>query len=151
MFPDSDVNFPHAIVRGDFDAFYLYGVYLPHKKKHRLFEFLCGEELEDDAPSVIIGDWNTGRNGIDQAGNSFWYSEYLDKLSKRGYVDAFRNIHGDVREFSWYSHQGNGYRYDHCYVSASLASVLNDCRYCHDLREEGLSDHSAMVLTLGQE
>ena len=150
LFPDSDQNFPHAIVRGDFDAFYLYGVYLPHKKKHRLFDFLCDGELEDDTPSIIIGDWNTGKNRIDQEGTSFWYSEYLDRLERRGWCDAFRRIHGDTREYSWFSHQGNGYRYDHCYLSKSLEPVLRDFEYCHESREAGLSDHSAMILTLGQ-
>ena len=148
LFPESDPNFPHAIVRGDFAAFRLYGVYLPHKKKHRLFDFLCDDELDDQIPSIVIGDWNTGKNGIDQAGNSFWYSEYLTKLEKRDYFDAFRERHGDVKEFSWYSHGGNGFRYDHCYMSDCLRAVLDDCHYLHQSREQGLSDHSPMVVTL---
>lgn len=148
LFPDSDPNFPHAMIRGDFEAFRLYGVYLPHKKKHRLLEFLCADELDDSVPSIVIGDWNTGKNGIDQAGNSFWYSEYLKRLEDREYFDAFRQCHGDVREYSWFSHGGNGFRYDHCYMSECLAAVLHDCRYLHDWREEGLSDHSPMLVRL---
>lgn len=148
LFPESDPNFPHAIARGDFGAFRLYGVYLPHKKKHRLLDFLRNEELDDQIPSIVIGDWNTGKNGIDQAGNSFWYSEHLTHLETRDYFDAFRERQGDVREFSWYSHGGNGYRYDHCYMSGCLRSVLDDCYYVHSWREDGLSDHSPMIVTL---
>lgn len=148
LFPESDPNYPHAVVRGDFEAFRLYGVYLPHKKKHRLLEFLYAEELDDSVPSIVIGDWNTGKNGVDQAGNSFWYSEYLKRLEDRGYFDAFRKCHGDAREYSWFSHGGNGYRYDHCYMSECLSAVLRECRYLHEWREDGLSDHSPMLVSL---
>ena len=153
VFPESDANYPHAIVRADFSAFRLYGLYLPHKKKHKLFQFLK-EELAtggngQSQSTIITGDWNTGKNGIDQAGNSFWYSEHLPILEKSGYVDAFRKLHGDAREYSWYSHQGNGYRYDHTYVDESLAKVLKECRYLHTWREEGLSDHSPMFTAVG--
>lgn len=153
LFPESDENYPHAIVRADFPVFRLYGLYLPHKKKHKLFQFLEDELAFDESkrkrPTIITGDWNTGKNGIDQAGNSFWYSEHLTILEKRGYVDAFRRLHGDDREYSWYSHQGNGFRYDHTYVDESLANVLKECRYLHAWRENGLSDHSPMLTCIG--
>ena len=148
LFADCDPNFPHAIVRSDFPAFRLYGLYLPHKKKHRLLDFLYSDELDDEVPSIVIGDWNTGINGVDQAGNSFWYSEYLTKLERRDYFDAFRAMHGETREYSWYSHQGNGYRYDHCYMSGCLRDFLAECSYLHEWRTEGLSDHSPMVVKL---
>ena len=149
LFPDCDKNYPHSIVRADLDAFWLYGVYLPHKKKHRLFEFLLEQELADDEPAIVTGDWNTGKNGIDQVGNSFWYSEHLTTFEERGYFDAFRAVHGDVREYSWFSHQGNGFRYDHTYMHESLRSILKDCQFLHKWREAGLSDHSPMVIKLG--
>lgn len=125
----------------------LYGVYLPHKKEHSLFPFLL-DKLDDQVPSIIAGDFNTGINGIDQKGDSFWYSEYLGRLNDAGYVDAFRQAHGDLREFSWYSQKGNGFRYDHTWVHESLARSIGDCRYEHSPRVEGLSDHSVMILEL---
>ena len=149
LFPDSDKNYPHAVIRADFSAFRLYGVYLPHKKKHQLFKYLLEDELDDEYPSIITGDWNTGKNGIDQAGNSFWYSENLTKLEQRGYFDMFRAVHGSVKEYSWFSHQGNGYRYDHAYATDCLKSLLRDCHFKHAWRTEGLSDHSPMWITLG--
>lgn len=149
LFPESDSNFPDAVVRADLEAFYLYGLYLPHKKKHRLFEFLLDEELADDEPAIIIGDWNTGKNGVDQVGNSFWYTEHLETMEQLGYFDAFREINGGVREYSWFSHRGNGYRYDHAYMHASLRPILKECYFLHTWRENGLSDHSPMMVTLG--
>jgi len=98
---------------------------------------------------IIAGDYNTGINHVDQVGKSFWYEDELIKLKKNGYVDAFRHIHGDIKEYSWYSHQGNGYRYDHTYVDEALIPIVKDCYYLNSWREEKLSDHSPMVLELG--
>jgi len=147
IFPKADEEYAHNIVCARLPAFDVYSVYFPHKKKHKLFEFLMEEEL-GEKPAIIVGDYNTGKNYIDQAGNSFWYTEQLEDLEKKGYVDAFRHVHGEAKEYSWYSHQGNGYRYDHTYVSEELLPFIGDCKYLHQWREDGLSDHSPMVLTL---
>ena len=148
LFPQSDPNFPHAIVKAEFNAFDLYGMYVPHKKKHILFDFLLSH-LNPDHPIVLKGDFNTGKNYIDQKGNSFWYTDKLRKLEESGFSDAFRHFHHDAKEYSWYSHQGNGYRYDHSYVSESLLPMIKACYYIHEARVEGISDHSPMVLELG--
>ena len=147
LFKGIDPNFSHCIVKGEFEAFDIYGVYLPHKKKHTLFEFF--HEHLGEKPSIIAGDFNTGKNYIDQKGNSFWYTEQLSKLESMGYQDAFRHIHAEAKEFSWYSHKGNGYRYDHTYVHESLLPIVNDCYYDHEAREKKLADHSPMFLKLG--
>ncbi len=144
---DSVEVYPHNVVCAEFDAFDLFGVYLPHKKKHTWFDVLL-EEVERDQPCIIAGDFNSGKNGVDQAGQSFWYEDKMIALEQIGYVDAFREVHGDVREFSWFSHQGNGYRYDHTFVHPALAQLISDCWYSHDERESGLSDHSVMLLEL---
>lgn len=149
LFPDSDPVYPDAIVRSDLPLCRLYGVYLPHKKKHRLFDFLLDEELDDKVPSIITGDFNSGKNGIDQEGNSFWYSEKLVSLEQRGYFDAFRAIHGDAKVYSWFSQQGNGYRYDHAYMHPLLRPILKDCCYLDEWREQGLSDHAPMKIVIG--
>ena len=43
---------------------------------------------------------------------------------------------------------GDGYRYDHAFCSADLASVISDCHYAHEPRAGVLSDHSALTTTL---
>ncbi len=148
LFPKCDETYDHNIVCGRMPAFDIYSVYFPHKKKHKLFEFLTEGELQADQPAIIVGDYNTGKNFIDQAGNSFWYSEQLAALEKKGYADAFRHMHGDKKEYSWFSHQGNGYRYDHTYISESLLPFVSECKYLQQWREDGLSDHAPMLLTL---
>jgi len=147
LFTDIDPKFSHCIVKGEFEAFDVYGVYLPHKKKHSLFEFFH-DYLKDKA-AVIAGDFNTGKNYIDQKGNSFWYTEQLQKLEEMGFADAFRHLYPDKKEFSWFSHQGNGYRYDHSYVHTSLLPLVNDCYYDQEARENKLADHAPMFLKLG--
>jgi exonuclease III len=70
-------------------------------------------------------------------------------LEPYGYRDAFRLLHPQtVDEISWeWAQWGGGYRLDHLIVSADLA--LADCRYEHAWREEGLSDHSALIARVG--
>jgi len=148
LFPDSDADYPHNIVASEFEAFTVLGMYLPHKKKHTLFDFLL-DYTKSDKPCILAGDFNSGINGVDQAGKSFWYEDKLKALKAQGYVDAFRHMHGMVKEYSWFSHQGNGYRYDHTYVHESLIPITTQCNYLHQWRVDGLSDHSPMVLGLG--
>ena len=148
LYPNADADYPHNVLAAEYEAFKIFGMYLPHKKKHKLFDFLI-EEAQSAKPGIMVGDFNSGINGVDQAGSSFWYEEKLLALQKLGYRDAFRVKQGQVKEYSWYSHQGNGYRYDHTYVHESLVPIIKDCYYIHEWREEKLSDHSPMVLELG--
>jgi exonuclease III len=69
-------------------------------------------------------------------------------LKPYGYRDAFRHLHPEaIDEFSWeWARWGGGYRLDHLIVSSDLA--LAECRYEHGWREDGLSDHSALVARL---
>jgi len=148
LYYDKNIDFNYGVVAAKFSSFNLYGVYLPHKKKHQLFPLLK-DEIIKNKPSIIAGDFNSGKNFIDQKGDSFWYEKDLKELEKNDMVDAFRHINGDVKAYSWYSHQGNGYRYDHTYIHTDLLPVVKHCDYIHSVREEKISDHSAMILELG--
>ncbi len=150
-FANQIADFPQAIIRFETARWDLYGMYLPHKKKHSLFPFLIHQLETRSRPSILVGDFNTGINGIDQKGSSFWYSEYLEQLAQKGYTDAFRHCHGDAREYSWFSNNGNGYRYDHSWVSDDVVSNVVSCNFDHAVREEGLSDHALMTLVLAPE
>ena len=97
-------DFPEAIVCAEYQAFTLWGLYLPHQKKHRLFEFLLDQIQVNQRCHILMGDFNTGKNFIDQKGDSFWYTEHLDTLEILGFKDAFRSCHGIKKEYSWISH-----------------------------------------------
>lgn len=144
----SDEHYAANIIEARYSAFSLIGVYLPHKKKHRLLPYIQKVITDSQMPYIIAGDFNTGINGIDQEGTSFWYEGEMKAFNKQGYIDAFRHFYGEIKEYSWFSHQGNGYRYDHTYMSEHLVPIANDCHYLHEWRESKLSDHSPMLLSL---
>jgi len=147
LYPKSDTEFGGNILSVSFEVFDFYGVYFPHKKKHNLFNFLL-EHLPIQKPSIIAGDYNSGINAMDQKGNSFWYEDELKALNTIDYIDAFRLKNGTKKEYSWFSHKGNGYRYDHTYIHEDLSPVVSKCYYNHQVCQDGISDHSMMVLEL---
>ena len=144
-----DESYPHNVLIGNFKAFQIYGGYFPHKKKHTLFDWVVSEMENRSEPIIVCGDLNTGKNYVDQAKNSFWYEDQFIKMTEELGHDAYRQVHGDRQEFSWYSHQGNGYRYDHTVITPDLAPIVTDCYYLQDYRESKVSDHAPMILELG--
>jgi exonuclease III len=99
-------------------------------------------------PCVVIGDLNTGLPRLDEQGSTFSCVAQFRQLSTIGFVDAWRERNGAAREFSWYSAHGNGFRLDHAFVSPPLRPHIASCRYSHDEREAGISDHSSLILEL---
>ena len=144
-----DASYPHNVLIGKYKASVIYGGYFPHKKKHTLFDWVVDEVKNRTAPIIICGDLNTGKNYVDQKKNSFWYEDQFIELTQELGKDAYRHIHEDKLEYSWYSHQGNGYRYDHTIVTPDLVPIVSNCYYLQDYREQKISDHAPMVLELG--
>lgn len=69
-----------------------------------------------------------------------------------GFTDVFRQINGDVREFSWWDYRAgswqrnHGLRIDHIWTSASLAAKCIGCRIDKSTRELTLpSDHAPVI------
>lgn len=103
----------HRMLSVKFSNFTLLGFYFPQKdQKNPVFDKLISEiEKESDTAVIAIGDLNTGKHYLDEKGKSFYASEYMDKLDEAAF-DAWRLSHGDKREYSWYSNQGDGFRID---------------------------------------
>jgi exonuclease III len=72
----------------------------------------------------------------------------MDRMDAIGFRDLWRHRYPDGREFTWYSHRGNGFRIDHAFLSPSLANRAGAVRYSHEERLAGLSDHSVLLLDL---
>jgi exonuclease III len=129
-----------------------------------------GLETPSRVPRVVCGDLNTPRRELpDGTTISFacdsrgrlrpergpeWDAAELGivpGLRDLGYRDAFRTCHGyRLRSPSWTwktiaGHDG-GWRLDHTFLSAGLVPL--GCRYHHEWREQGLSDHSALETDL---
>lgn len=67
-------------------------------------------------------------------------------LGEAGYRDAFRLLHPTATEYSWVGRTGDGYRYDHAFVSGALAGEVTVCAYVHESRTQTrLTDHSGCL------
>ena len=99
---------------------------------------------------VLIGDLNVLEPNHIPKYSFFrsWEYDFYNSLISSKMKDAFRSIHPNVKEYSWIGRTGNGYRYDHCFVSDNLVSRIEKCFYLHEPRNNKLSDHSAIITKL---
>lgn len=74
-----------------------------------------------------------------------WEYQFYNNLIDFNLIDAFRHLNPDVKEYSWVGRTGDGYRYDHIFISNNASSLVNKCFYDHSLRNAKLSDHSGIV------
>lgn len=77
-----------------------------------------------------------------------WEYDFYCNLTKYKLADAFRHLNIGVQEYSWVGRTGEGYRYDHCFISSCLVPLLQKSYYLHEPRELKLSDHSALITVL---
>jgi exodeoxyribonuclease III len=77
-----------------------------------------------------------------------WEYEFYETFTQNGWMDAYRYLHPESLEYSWFGRKKEGYRFDHIFVSDELSPYITECWYDHEVRLSGLSDHSAMFLTL---
>ena len=104
-------------------------------------------------PTLLVGDTNSGRIGIDEETPVFnkRTDAWFERLERAGWRDGFRALHGDRREYTWYSHRENGFRLDQVFVSPLLGPHLRAVSHVwppHPLdpaRRDGLSDHAALI------
>lgn len=129
----------------------LTGVYLPNllRKVPYWAALVRSAARRQGGSSLLVGDFNTTRHFMDEAGAVCRTSAYMDRIERAGFRDVYRDHHPDRREFSWFSSKGNGYRLDHAFCSAPLASRVACVGYAHGERERGLSDHSILWLDVG--
>lgn len=104
--------------------------------------------LRKDQPTVLIGDFNTGRHGVDEEGATFTCTHQLGILWTLGYRDAWRELHPESREATWVSPRGGGFRIDAAHVSAVLVPRLRGARHSERERRRGVSDHSSVMVDL---
>jgi len=98
--------------------------------------------------AVAVGDFNTCRPYLDEAGAIDRTAHYMDRITDLGFCDLWRTCNPDLREYSWFSTRGNGFRIDHAFLSPGLAERAVGVRYSHEERLAGLSDHSPLILDL---
>lgn len=133
------------------------GIYVPsrnssYEKKEKKKRFLKSltDALEIHAPIpkwIFCGDMNILEPSHIPHYPIFenWEYEFYRCLSKYQLKDAFRYFNPKAQEYSWVGRTGDGYRYDHCFISENLLPSVVRCFYLHEPREKRLSDHSAII------
>ncbi|MBV8777024.1 MAG: endonuclease/exonuclease/phosphatase family protein [Alphaproteobacteria bacterium] len=141
---------PYRLIEVEFGGFALCGVYMPNLlAKVPYWEALIAALAPRAADKVLaVGDFNTCRAYVDEPGAIDRCAHFMDKVADIGFCDLWRHRYPEGREFSWYSHRGNGFRIDHAFLSPALARRAAAVRYSHDERLCGLSDHSPLILDL---
>jgi len=141
---------PYRMVGAEFPAFGLVGIYMPNLlAKVPYWEKLIASLSKTGGQTLAIGDFNTCRPYLDEAGAIDRTAHYMDKMAEIGFCDLWRRRNPELREYSWFSTRGNGFRIDHAFLSDTLAARTGTIGYSHAERLAGISDHSPLILELG--
>lgn len=147
-YPNLKPKHLHRVMSAHFEHLTVFGVYFPQNQaKAEVFEFFINQAHESqDEPHLIVGDFNTGIHELDEVGSTFHCSKEFSQLSSSGLVDSWRTRNPDVREFSWFSNAGNGFRIDHAFSSPTANCKVQQVYYDHSPRETKITDHSSLVV-----
>lgn len=136
------------------------GIYAPSRdaserkiKKKKLFLRALLDALQKsnlNNPHIVCGDFNVLEPNHNPHYPFFkdWEYDFYSQLSKHQLSDAWRFLYPSKQEYSWIGKTGDGYRYDHCFVSNVLLSTIKNSFYLHEPRLQKLSDHSALITEL---
>lgn len=158
-------------ILAEYEDYYILGCYFPNGgNDHGRVPFKLGfytaflrlcESLRERKPLIFCGDVNTAHNEIDLARpqanrntTGFLPEEraWLDRVRRRGYVDAFRHYHRDEPDhYTWWSHRMGarernvGWRIDYFWVAQELMDRAKSCFHLPEVRG---SDHCPIGLQL---
>jgi exodeoxyribonuclease III len=122
---DIGVPEPYRMVSVDFNTFRLTGIYMPNLlvKIPYWKALIAALSLQRAKRALAIGDFNTCRAYLDEAGAIDATAHYMDAIEQIGFVDLWRHRYPDRREYSWFSTRSNGFRIDHAFLSKGLAAA----------------------------
>lgn len=101
-------------------------------------------------PVIAAGDLNVVEPGHVPHYRVFgaWEYDFYRAFGAAGMTDAYRQLHSDSPGHSWIGRGGNGYRFDHVFITAGHAALIGSCDYLHEPRTGGLTDHAALTATI---
>lgn len=104
---------------------------------------------EPEVPLLVTGDLNILADEPAPARALFAEHDFAfyRAFGELGLADAYRHTQPDGNDQTWYGPQG-GQRLDHAFLSSALLGRLTECAIDHAARSRGISDHSALTLTL---
>jgi exodeoxyribonuclease III len=127
---------------------------------------LRAEQLRDGPPLIVGGDFNVTRSDRDVydpaafAGETHVTPDERSRLEaildRGGLVDAFRRLHPDEVQYTWWDyrqghfHKNLGLRIDYALVAQSLAPQLREAGMVRDFRKgkPTPSDHAPLLIEL---
>ncbi len=160
------------MLRTDFEDFALYNCYFPSGSAGEERHQFKVEFLNDLAPwfkkqkrsqknIILVGDYNVVHQDIDihnpqrkDKPSGFRPEEraWMDEWFKKDYVDAYRQIHGNIEDkYTWWSYRSGarknnkGWRIDYISVSKALADRIMDAEIHSDAHH---SDHCPISIKL---
>ncbi len=126
------------------------------KKQAFIASLLAGLDAMSDelrGRLVIGGDYNVIARNHRPLHPGFLPFEFglLEALEQHGFVDTHQHCAPGVQAHSWIGRTGDGYRYDYFHVGRELGGRIEGCAYLHETREQRLTDHAAVSLSLDVE
>jgi exodeoxyribonuclease-3 len=165
-----DPNAEGRVVTGEFEDFYVVGVYTINVKDNlsrldirsrwdKAFLAYC-QELEKTKPVVFCGDLNVAyteddlarpKENVGKRGFTDKERAGFGELIKHGFVDTFRMFTQGNGNYSWWTHWANarernvGWRIDYVLVSKSLKNRVKSAKIHADVMG---SDHCPVSIEL---
>jgi len=159
------------VLKAEFEDFHLYSIYFPsgttgEPRQELKYEFMdyfydhAGLYFNSDKPVIFTGDFNIAHTEIDihnpvaNKNNSGFLPEereWVTKLLKTGYIDAFRVLHPDEKDlYSWWSYRAaskkrnKGWRLDYHMISPVLKKTIVEATI---EKNWDMSDHAPVSVT----
>lgn len=140
----------------------LLGLYVPSRgpkerrnEAKRAFQAAVSKALPELAGSfqgavITAGDLNVVEPGHVPHHDVYgeWEYDFHRSFAGAGLIDAFRVLQPTAAEHSWFGRSGQGYRFDHAFVTARYGAQVRGCSYDHRPVEQGLTDHATLALVL---
>ena len=158
-------------IRTDYGNLALFNLYVPNGQRDqgrlaykldfygKLLE-VCDQLHEDGKQVILFGDMNTAHQEIDltnhkqnQKTSGFLPEEraWIDKFLEHGFVDIFREVHGERVQYTWWTYRMNararnvGWRLDYFLVSEDLVGNIVEVEIFDQIMG---SDHCPIGLEL---
>jgi exodeoxyribonuclease-3 len=172
-FPDDNDESPKRLIAATINGVRIVNTYIPNgtelwsdkftfkldwlQRLRRYFDDTC-----DKSGNVLLcGDFNVAPDPLDVWNPPAWEGRLhfskperaaIHHVKQWGFVDVFRQMNGDIREFSWWDYRegawqkNHGLRIDHIWTSPSLAEKCTGCWIDKSTRSlEKPSDHAPVI------
>lgn len=154
-FPDDDESSQRRLLSSTINGIRIVNVYAPHGTKlgteryqfkldwlQRLRSYF-DTNFDTSEGVLLCGDLNVAPHELDVWKIALWKNklhftkaerESIRHLKQWGFIDVFRQINGDIKEFSWWDYfhphsfeWDKGLRLDHIWTSPPLSERCTDC------------------------